>query len=84
MVLISIVFFVKKITKELYYFIFLLPMSKHTDGLIKTDKEIANIRASGKHLTELLHIVYAKAKAGIKLIELEFVAEHYIQQHNLK
>lgn len=59
-------------------------MSKHTDGLIKTDKEIANIRASGKYLTELLHIVYAKAKAGIKLIELEFVAEHYIQQHNLK
>lgn len=52
--------------------------------LIKTPKQMANIRVSGKHLTALLHILHGKAKAGISLIELEFVAEHYIKQHNLK
>ncbi len=52
--------------------------------LIKTPKQIENIRQSGKYLTELLHLLYTKAKAGILLIELEFIAEQYIKQHNLK
>ncbi len=51
---------------------------------IKNDKQIENIRVSGKHLTALLHLLYSKAKAWISLIELEFVAEHYIKEHNLK
>lgn len=51
---------------------------------IKNTKQINNIRESGKHLTALLHILYTKAKAGISLIELEFVAEHYIKTNKLK
>ena len=51
---------------------------------IKTKQQIENIRISGKYLTELLHLLYTKAKAGISLIELEFVAEHYIKNNNLK
>ncbi len=54
------------------------------ESLIKDRQQIENLRISGKHLTELLHILHAKAKAGIALIELEFVAEHYIKEHNLK
>jgi len=50
---------------------------------IKTSKQIENIRISGKHLTELLHILHTKAKAGISLIELEFVAEHYMKTNNI-
>ncbi|MEI8253932.1 MAG: hypothetical protein WCG25_09630 [bacterium] len=52
--------------------------------LIKNQKQIENIRTSGKHLTALLHLLYTKAKAGIALIELEFIAEHYIKINNLK
>jgi methionine aminopeptidase len=51
---------------------------------IKNSKQIANIRESGKHLTTLLRLLHSKAKAGISLIELEFIAEHYIKEHNLK
>jgi methionine aminopeptidase len=51
---------------------------------IKDKKQIANIRTSGKYLTELLRLLYTKAKAGISLIELEFVAEHYITTNKLK
>ncbi len=59
-------------------------MAKKTDAIIKTKQQIENIRASGKHLTALLYLLYSKAKAGITLMELEFVAEHYIKTHNLK
>ncbi|MFA7298338.1 MAG: type I methionyl aminopeptidase [Candidatus Absconditabacterales bacterium] len=52
--------------------------------IIKNNKQIENIRISGKHLTTLLRLLYTKAKAGIALIELEFVAEHYIKTNNLK
>jgi len=51
---------------------------------IKSKKQIENIRVSGKHLTALLRLLYTKAKAGISLIELEFIAEHYIKTNNLK
>jgi methionine aminopeptidase len=54
------------------------------DSQIKDKKQIANLRESGKHLTALLHLLYTKAKAGISLIELEFVAEHYITTNKLK
>lgn len=52
--------------------------------MIKTPKQIENIRISGKHLTTLLRLLYTKAKAWIMLIELEFIAEQYIKEHNLK
>lgn len=57
---------------------------KIVEWTIKTPKQIANIRESWKYLNELLLILREKAKAGIALIELEFVAEHYIKEHNLK
>lgn len=59
-------------------------MSKQQNIIIKTKQQIENIRQSGKYLTELLHLLHTKAKAGISLIELEFVAEHYLKEHNLK
>ena len=52
--------------------------------IIKKAKQIENIRQSGKYLTELLRLLHSKTKAGISLIELEFVAEHYIKTNNLK
>lgn len=51
---------------------------------IKTPKQIANIRESGKYLNELLYLLREKAVPWMTLIELEFVAEHYITQHHLK
>ncbi|MEI8008548.1 MAG: hypothetical protein WCI00_03905 [bacterium] len=54
------------------------------DIILKTKQQIDNIRISGKHLTALLYILHTKAKAGISLIELEFIAEHYIKTNNLK
>ncbi len=51
---------------------------------IKNGKQIANIRESWKHLTKLLRLLHSKSKAGISLIELEFVAEHYIKENRLK
>ena len=51
---------------------------------INDKQHIENMRISWKYLTELLHILYTKTQAGISLIELEFIAEHYIKTHNLK
>lgn len=51
---------------------------------IKTPKQIENIRESGKYLNEMLYLLREKAKAWTELIELEFVAEHFIKTHNLK
>jgi len=59
-------------------------MAKKANIIIKTPQQIQNIRASGKHLTALLKLLHSKAKAGIALMELEFVAEHYIKTNNLK
>ncbi|MEI7918647.1 MAG: hypothetical protein WCH65_00040 [bacterium] len=59
-------------------------MTKKENVLIKTPQQIENIRASGKHLTALLTLLHSKAKAGVALVELEFVAEHYIKTNNLK
>ncbi|HMS91242.1 MAG TPA: type I methionyl aminopeptidase [Candidatus Absconditabacterales bacterium] len=52
--------------------------------MIKNKQQIENIKKSGTYLTQLLHILYKKAKAGISLIELEFVAEHYMKTNNIK
>lgn len=52
--------------------------------VLKTPKQIAAIRESGKYLNELLLLLKEKAKVGIATIELEFIAEHFIKTHNLK
>lgn len=57
---------------------------KIVEWAIKTPKQIENIRESWKYLNELLLLLREKTKAWVALIELEFVAEHFIQQHNLK
>ena len=59
-------------------------MAHIVQGTIKTAQQIANIRESGKYLNELLLLLREKAKVWVATIELEFVAEHFIQQHHLK
>lgn len=52
--------------------------------IIKNKIQIANIRKSGKYLTELLYKLRDAAKAWIKLIELEFIAEDFVKKNNIK
>ncbi len=52
--------------------------------IIKTPQQIANIRQSGKYLTELLHKLKNAVKPWLKLIELECIAEDYIQKNHIK
>ena len=52
--------------------------------IIKSIKQIANIRKSGKYLTQLLKEIRDAAKPGIKLIELEFIAEDFVRKNNVK
>ena len=51
---------------------------------IKTSKQIENIRESWKYLNEMLLLLREKSKVWVALIELEFIAEHFIKQHRLK
>jgi methionine aminopeptidase len=53
-------------------------------SLIKTPQQIENIRKSGKYLNELLLKLKDACKAGITLIELEFIAEDYMKKNNVK
>ncbi|MEI6426019.1 MAG: type I methionyl aminopeptidase [Candidatus Absconditabacteria bacterium] len=53
-------------------------------SLIKTAEQIHNIRESGKYLNELLLKLKNACKAGITLIELEFIAEDYMKKNNIK
>ncbi|MCX6823384.1 MAG: type I methionyl aminopeptidase [candidate division SR1 bacterium] len=52
--------------------------------IIKSKEQIANIRKSGKYLTELLTKLQKAAKPGMKLIELEFIAEDFMQKNKVK
>lgn len=52
--------------------------------IIKTKQQIANIRTSGKYLTDLLTKLQKAAKPGIKLIELEFIAEDFMKKNKIK
>ena len=49
----------------------------------KTSEQIANIRESGKYLTELLWLLYDLCKPGITTMELEVFAERFLLSHNL-
>jgi len=54
-------------------------------GIIyKTDEQMQNIKDSWKYLTELLYLIYEKAQPGVSWIELEQIAQDYIDKHNLK
>jgi len=53
-------------------------------NLIKTPQQIENIRKSGKYLNELLRKLKNACKAGVALIELEFIAEDYMKKNNVK
>jgi hypothetical protein len=76
---------INKLSIVIYLFTIKKPlMSKQQNIIIKNAKQIENIKISGKHLTTLLRLLYTKAKAGISLIELEFIAEHYIKTNNIK
>lgn len=59
-------------------------MSAKDDIIIKTPQQIENIRISGKYLNELLHKVANASKAGVSLIELEFIAEDFMKKNNVK
>jgi len=52
--------------------------------IYKTDEQLNNLRDSGKYLTELLYLLYEKAQPGVSGIELEQIAQEYIDKHNLK
>jgi len=52
--------------------------------IIKTAEQINNIRESGKYLTELLHILYKACKPGVSHLDLEAIAQSYMDKHNLK
>lgn len=54
------------------------------DIIIKTPDQIANIRESGRYLTELLTLLYRKAQVGVSLNQLEAYADHYIVSNNIK
>jgi len=56
----------------------------HNEIIIKTPKQIEQIREAGKYLNEMLLLLRSKAKVGMATIELEFIAEHFLKQHNLK
>lgn len=53
-------------------------------NLIKTQQQIQNITDSGSYLTELLLYLKSQTKAGMVLIELEELAQKWLDQRNLK
>lgn len=52
--------------------------------IYKTDEQLNNLRESWKYLTELLYILYEKAQVGVTWIQLNQIAQDYIDKHNLK
>lgn len=52
--------------------------------IIKTPQQIENIRKSWKYLTELLYLIKDNCKAGVSLIDLENIAQDFMDKNNLK
>ncbi|OQB41640.1 MAG: methionine aminopeptidase [candidate division CPR1 bacterium ADurb.Bin160] len=52
--------------------------------IIKTKEQIENIRKSGQYLNELLYLIKDNCKAGITLMDLENIAQNFIDKNNLK
>ncbi len=59
-------------------------MKKMKKIIYKTDSQIKKIRESWKYLNELLLLIFKNAKEWIKLIELEKLAEKYIENKWVK
>ena len=52
--------------------------------IYKTNEQLQNLKESGKYLTELLALLHKNIKPWISWIELEKIAQDYIDKHNLK
>jgi methionine aminopeptidase len=52
--------------------------------IIKNNEQIENIRQSGKYLNQLLYLIKDNCNAGVSLIELENIAQKFMDQNNLK
>ncbi len=52
--------------------------------IIKNNTQINNIKESGKYLTEILSIIKSSIKPWVKLIELENIAQDYMDKNNIK
>jgi len=52
--------------------------------IIKSSKQIQNIKTAGEYLNELLLLIAQHAQPGISLIELEQEAEQFLKFHNLQ
>lgn len=52
--------------------------------IIKTKEQIENIRKSGQYLNELLYLIKDNCKAGISLLELEDIAQDFMDKNNLR
>lgn len=59
-------------------------MWKNKRAIYKTDKQIQNIRDSGKYLNELLKLIRSSIQPGIPLQKLENIAQDFMDKHNLK
>ncbi len=57
---------------------------KQKNIIIKNTEQIKTIKESGKFLTELLHIIYQNLKPWIALIELEEIAQNFMDKHWIK
>lgn len=53
-------------------------------AIIKTENQIKVIRDSGKYLNELLYLIYQNCKPWVSLLELEDLAQSFIEKNNLK
>lgn len=51
--------------------------------IIKTPAQIENLRHSGKLLTELLHILYDACKPGVSLLDLENIAQNFMDTNKV-
>lgn len=52
--------------------------------IIKTQEQIKNIRKSGQYLTQLLGILRKNCKVWVSLIELENIAQDFMDKNNVK
>lgn len=52
--------------------------------IIKTPEQIKNIRKSGEYLNKLLKLMKKEAKAWVSLIELEIIAQDFMDKNNIK
>jgi methionine aminopeptidase len=52
--------------------------------IIKTSQQIENIRKSGQYLNKLLYLIKDNCKVGVSLIELENIAQKFMDDNNIK